>query len=254
MSYSMLINCDLGESFGEHRVGDDANIMPHLDQANIACGFHGGDPLTIRNTLLLAAQHGVSVGAHPAYPDLEGFGRRRMQLEHENLLAILQYQLSAIEGMARSLDLTLAHIKPHGALYHDMMSKPCVRAAILEAVAAFPVPLTLIAQASTANNQVRTECERLGIAVAFEAFADRAYEADGTLVARAQEGAVLSENAMLAQVKQLCTTGSVTAIDGSSLALQADTLCVHGDTPGAATAIRSIRAIVDERYRGDRER
>src|SRR6056297_3211493 len=145
----MLLNCDLGESYGTRRIGEDTAIMPHIHQANIACGLHGGDPLTIARTLQLARQCGVAVGAHPSYPDLEGFGRRSMALSDEELVAAVQYQMAALEGMALSAGLTLVHVKPHGALYNDMQANPAVRAAVLRAVATYHRPLTLILQATS---------------------------------------------------------------------------------------------------------
>jgi UPF0271 protein len=144
----MLLNCDLGESYGSWTMGLDAEVMPHIDQANIACGFHGGDPLTIRKTLALAAEHGVNIGAHPAYPDLVGFGRRPMNLSADEIIANLHYQVAALEGMASSQGLVLDYIKPHGALYNDMMAKSEVRAAIMQAVASYHRPLALMLQAT----------------------------------------------------------------------------------------------------------
>ena len=137
----MLLNCDLGESFGRWTKGVEATVMPFIHQANIACGFHAGDPLTLRQTLALTAEHGVAIGAHPAYPDLVGFGRRSMTLSREEIIANLHYQIAALDGMAHALGLTLAYVKPHGALYHDMMARSEVRAAIIEALVSYHRPL-----------------------------------------------------------------------------------------------------------------
>ena len=157
----MLLNCDLGESYGSWTMGMDAAVMPHIDQANIACGFHGGDPLTIRNTLALAAQHGVTVGAHPAYPDLVGFGRRSMHLSADEIIASVHYQVAALDGMACSQGLQLAYVKPHGALYNDMMANATVRDAIMRALASYHRPLALMLQATSAADDHRQEAEQL---------------------------------------------------------------------------------------------
>jgi UPF0271 protein len=241
----MLLNCDLGESYGSWTMGMDAAVMPHIDQANIACGFHAGDPLAMRATLALAASHGVSIGAHPAYPDLVGFGRRSMNLSTDELIATLHYQVAALEGMARSLGLELSYVKPHGALYNDMMANPQVRATILQALTSYHRPLTLMLQATTAAQQHRAEADALGIDVLFEAFADRCYDDDGSLLSRSKPGAVHTRERMLLQVEQLKKEGTVTTVSGKRLELQVDTLCVHGDNPESVQAIQAIRALVD---------
>jgi UPF0271 protein len=240
----MLLNCDLGESFGHWTMGSDALVMPHIDQANIACGFHAGDPLTLSTTLSLAAQHGVAVGAHPAYPDLAGFGRRSMALTSQELIANLHYQMGAVEGMAYSQGLTLGHIKPHGALYNDMMKNTQIRSAILQAVADYHRPLTLIMQATEQADRFREEAQSNGVELMFEAFADRCYDDDGSLLHRSQHGAVLDQERMLAQVAQLCQDHTVTTVSGAVIQLQAQTLCIHGDNPGSVQAIKAIRALV----------
>jgi len=240
----MLLNCDLGESYGSWTMGLDADVMPHIDQANIACGFHGGDPLTLRRTLALAAAHGVAVGAHPSYPDLVGFGRRSMDLSADEIIASLHYQVAALEGMALAQGLALAYVKPHGALYNDMMAKPAVRSAIMQALACYHRPLPLMLQATPAAAHHRAEAEALGIGVMFEAFADRCYDDDGGLLSRRKPGAVHTKQRMLAQVGQLRQRGTVTTVSGLELPLQADTLCVHGDNPEGVQAIQAIRALV----------
>jgi UPF0271 protein len=240
----MLLNCDLGESYGSWTMGLDAQVMPHIDQANIACGYHGGDPVTLRKTLALAAQHGVSIGAHPSYPDLVGFGRRSMALSAEEIEAMLHYQIAALEGMALSQGLQLAYVKPHGALYNDMMARGEVRAAIIHAIAAYHKPLPLMLQATPAAAEHREEAAARGVSVLFEAFADRCYDDDGSLLSRRKPGAVHDRERMLAQVAQLCDKGTVTTVSGQSLPLQADTLCVHGDNLEGVQAIRDIRALV----------
>ena len=241
----MLLNCDLGESYGSWTMGLDAAVMPHIDQANIACGFHGGDPLTIRNTLSMAAEHGVSVGAHPAYPDLVGFGRRSMQLSAEEIIASLHYQVAALEGMAAIQGLKLAYVKPHGALYNDMMAIAAVREAIMQAMASYHRTLPLMLQATPQADEHRREADSLGIMLLFEAFADRCYDDDGKLLSRRLPGAVHNHEKMLAQVQQLREHGSVTTVSGEIIQLQVDTLCVHGDNQEGVAAIEAIRALVD---------
>jgi UPF0271 protein len=241
----MLLNCDLGESYGSWTMGLDAEVMPHIDQANIACGFHGGDPLTIRKTLALAAEHGVNIGAHPAYPDLVGFGRRPMNLSADEIIANLHYQVAALEGMAQSQGLTLNYVKPHGALYNDMMAKSEVRAAIMQAVASYHRPLALMLQATPQADDHRTEADTFGVELLFEAFADRCYDDDGKLLSRTKPGAVHNRERMLAQVTQLQRDNTVTTVSDKVIALQADTLCVHGDNLEGVQAIQAIRALVD---------
>ncbi len=241
----MLLNCDLGESYGSWTMGHDALVMAHIDQASIACGFHAGDPLTMRRTLLLARQHGVAVGAHPAYPDLVGFGRRSMALGADELTAVLHYQIAALDGMAQSVGLALSYAKPHGALYHDMMQQSAVRATILHALSIYPRPLALVLQASARNEALRAEADAAGVTLLFEAFADRAYTDDGNLQPRNQPGAALDREALLAQVAQLRRASCVTTTGGQVLALQFDTLCVHGDNPDSVGAIAAVRALLD---------
>ena len=240
----MLLNCDLGESYGSWTMGLDEEVMPHIDQANVACGFHGGDPLTMRKTLQLAAEHGVKVGAHPAYPDLVGFGRRPMNLTADEIVANMQYQVAALEGMAASQGLHVEYVKPHGALYNDMMAKEEVRAAIMEAVASYHRPIALMLQGTPDADAHREEAAAHGISLLFEAFADRCYDDDGRLLSRRKPGAVHTREKMLEQVAQLSKNGTVTTVSGNTMTLAADTLCVHGDNMEGVQAIREIRALV----------
>ena len=240
----MLLNCDLGESFGNWRMGLDDEVMPHLDQANVACGFHAGDPVTMEKTLALAARHGVSVGAHPAYPDLVGFGRRSMALSAEELRATLHYQIAALDGMAGIAGISLDYVKPHGALYNDMMADGEVRRAVMDAVARYPKPLRLMLLGTADAPLHREEAGALGLDLYFEAFADRCYDDDGRLLSRRKAGAVHSRERMLEQVRQLRDDGTVTTVSGTRLTRPADTLCVHGDNAEGIAAIRDIRSIV----------
>ncbi len=240
----MKLNCDLGESYGSWSMGLDEQVMPYIDQANIATGFHAGDPLVMRRTLALARQHDVAIGAHPAYPDLVGFGRRSMNLSHEELLAALLYQIAALDGMASSEGVEMSYIKPHGALYNDMMAKDSVRATVIEAISSYHRPLKLMLQATAEADQHRAEAASAGIDILLEAFADRCYADDGKLLPRSEDGAVHSRDKMLAQVEQLSQKGTLTTVRGKELAVQADSLCVHGDNEAGVAAIQDIRALI----------
>jgi UPF0271 protein len=244
MSETMKLNCDLGESFGAWTMGLDAEVMPHIDQANVATGFHAGDPLVIQHTLRLAASHGVTVGAHPAYPDLVGFGRRSMICTREEIISKIHYQVAALDGMSTCAGLELRYVKPHGALYNDMMARSEVRMAILEALAEYHRPLALMLQATPEIGLHREEADRAGIEVWFEAFADRCYDDEGKLVSRRLDGAVHNRAKMLAQVEQLRSKGTVTTASGKELPVVADTLCVHGDNLEGVQAIREIRDLL----------
>jgi len=240
----LLLNCDLGESFGAWAKGVDHQVMPHIDQASIACGFHAGDPLVIKQTLAMAAEHGVAVGAHPSYPDLAGFGRRSMKLAATELIAILQYQIAALAGMAQNIGLSLSYVKPHGALYNDMMINGQLRSAVMQAIAECDLSLAFMLQATSDWEEHRAEAEAFNIQPLFEAFADRCYDDSGALLSRAESGAVLCREKMLDQVRQLQEDSSVTTVNGQRLTLAADTLCVHGDSPDAVRAIKEIRQLL----------
>ena len=243
----MKLNCDLGESFGSWNMGLDASVMPHIDQANIACGFHAGDPLVMTKTLKLAKEHGVTVGAHPGYPDLVGFGRRSMNCSKEEIIAFVQYQIAALDGMAKTQGLALCYVKPHGALYNDMMVNTAVLEAILIAISGYQSaaqPLKLMLQATLNIESHRALAKTYGIEILAEAFADRCYDDDGKLLSRTKAGAVHNKEKMLAQVKQLKEQGSVTTVSGNVLSLNVDSLCVHGDNIEGVQAIEEIKALI----------
>ena len=240
----MKLNCDLGESFGAWTMGLDNEVMLHIDQANIACGFHAGDPLVMQQTLALAKKSNVSVGAHPSYPDLVGFGRRSMNCSSEEIIALVHYQVAALDGMANAQGVSLDYVKPHGALYNDMMRKPEVFAAILMALAQYPKKLALMLQATADLAHYKPQANKLGLVIYSEAFADRCYDDEGRLLARSQAGAILNKEAMLAQVKQLSSQGTVTTISGKVLKLSVDSLCVHGDNIEGVQAICEIKALL----------
>lgn len=244
-SRPLLLNCDLGESFGSWQMGLDAQAMPYIDQANIACGFHAGDANVMRYTLMLAKQHQVTIGAHPAYPDLQGFGRRSMQCSEQEIINLIHYQTAALDGMAQCQGLNLSYIKPHGALYNDMMSKAEVWRAVLQAVASYHKPLKLMILANGAAAQYHQDAATMGVSLLLEAFADRRYTDEGKLTSRTQAGAVLHGDAVLQQVQQLLNHGSVTTASGNTLPLQADTLCVHGDNLAAINQLQQIRELIN---------
>lgn len=242
----MLLNCDLGESFGAWSMGMDEHVMPHIDQANVACGFHAGDPLVMQKTLRMAKENNVQVGAHPAYPDLMGFGRRSVHASANEIHALIHYQLAALDGMAACAGIELAYVKPHGALYNDMMAKPSVRQAIMKAIADYYRPVKLMLQATPEAENHRQEAEHYGIELLFEAFADRCYDDDGKLLSRTKPGAVHNREKMLAQVRQIAEDQTITTVSGHTLKLQIDTICVHGDNNEGVEAIREIREMLSK--------
>ncbi|MDE0841728.1 MAG: 5-oxoprolinase subunit PxpA [Porticoccaceae bacterium] len=245
-SMQLLLNCDLGESFGAWRMGVDEQVMPFIDQANIACGFHAGDPMVMKHTLQAAKNHNVAVGAHPSYPDLGGFGRRSMTLPAADLIAILQYQIAALVGMANNLGIQVEYVKPHGALYNDMMVNGLIRSAVMQAIAETDRPLAFMMQANGDYETNRSEAKAFGLKVMFEGFADRCYDDRGALVSRAQMGAVHNREKMLAQVTQLMEHGSVTTENGHLMPLHIDSLCVHGDNLAGVESIADIRRLIDQ--------
>ncbi|MDG1200990.1 MAG: 5-oxoprolinase subunit PxpA, partial [Porticoccaceae bacterium] len=232
--------------FGAWKMGLDDQVMPFIDQANIACGFHAGDPVVIKKTLLAAKRNNVQVGAHPSYPDISGFGRRSMKIPAVELIALLQYQIAALTGMASNLGIEVAYVKPHGALYNDMMADGHIRSAVMEAISECHQPLAFMLQATPDAETHREEAKAFGLEVLFEAFADRCYDDSGALLSRAKEGAVHSREKMLEQIIQLQQHGTVTTVSGHQLELQADSLCVHGDNMDGVNAIEKIRQLISQ--------
>ena len=242
----ILLNCDMGESFGAWQMGDDAHAMPLVDQANLACGFHAGDPLTIQRSVALAVRHGVSIGAHPAYPDLQGFGRRHLACSAEEVQALVLYQLGALDAFCRAAGTQLAYVKPHGALYNDLLRSDELFEAVLAACARYRPGLPLMVLALADNRREQRLAAALGVPLLFEAFADRAYQADGQLLPRSQAGAVYQHSEqILAQALALATGQAFADIHGQALQLHADSLCVHGDNPQSLAVLRRLRALLD---------
>lgn len=245
----LLLNCDMGESFGPWTMGRDEDVMPLVDLANIACGFHASDPVTMTRTVLLAKQAGVDIGAHPSYPDLQGFGRRSMQCSPLEIVALVHYQIGALAGIAKVHGMALSHVKPHGALYNDMMRHESVLRAVLEAVATYDASLPLMVLATADNEAVGTVADEFGVRLWFEAFADRAYDEQGFLVPRSVPGAVHNDpEVIVAQALSLATSGQVQTLEGKTLTLDATTLCVHGDNDDSVRSVRRIRDALDGWY------
>ncbi|SDT15684.1 UPF0271 protein [Halopseudomonas xinjiangensis] len=244
----LLLNCDMGESFGAWTMGLDEQVMPHVDCANIACGFHASDPGTMRRTVALAVEHGVRIGAHPAYPDLVGFGRRSMNCSNQEVEDMLLYQIGALDGICRAEGARVEYVKPHGALYNDMMRRPDLLRAVMQAVHRYDSSLQLMLLARRDNSQAQTIADEIGIPLMFEAFADRAYDGEGFLLGRDQPGAVHHlATEILDQALTLSRGEPLTAADGSKLVLKADTLCVHGDNPESIMVVRQIATALEER-------
>jgi UPF0271 protein len=242
----ILLNCDMGESFGAWQMGDDAHAMPLIDQANLACGFHAGDPLTIQRSVALAVRNGVSIGAHPSYPDLQGFGRRHMACSAAEVLAMVLYQLGALEAFCRVAGTQLAYVKPHGALYNDLLCNDQLLSAVLQACGTYRLGLPLMVLALTDNRREQRLAAAAGVPLLFEAFADRAYQADGQLVPRHVPGAVHHDGEqILAQALAIAGGRAFPDIDGLPLQLRADSLCVHGDNPESLAVLRRLRAQLD---------
>ena len=229
------LNCDMGESFGRYTLGQDAAILPHVTSANIACGFHAGDPGVMAETVRLAAAAGVGIGAHPGYPDLQGFGRRNMDIAPEEVVALMTYQLGALAGFARVAGVPLTHVKPHGALYNQAAGDPRLARAVAQAVSGFSRELILVGLAGSALIAAGVE---IGLRVANEGFPDRAYNSDGTLRSRREPGAVLeSPEAVAANAVRLATEG----VSFANRGVPVETLCLHGDQPGAVTFAKALR-------------
>lgn len=225
------INCDMGESYRETKVGNDEKIMPYISSCNIACGFHGGDPLTIEKTLKLALQNGVKIGAHPSYPDLEGFGRRPMNLPPDELEALLKYQIGALKGMAEALGGKLHHVKAHGALYNHAAQDDAVANSIIKATKAVDPALFIYGPSGRGWKEV---AENARIKYVSEVFSDRNYNNDLTLVSRSEAGAMIRDvEESLGHILHIMKNNTVKTISGSERPITAETICIHGDKPGA---------------------
>ncbi|HAJ13318.1 MAG TPA: LamB/YcsF family protein [Comamonadaceae bacterium] len=235
----MDLNSDLGESLGAWRMGDDAAMLDIVSSANVACGFHAGDAAGILDTLKAAQARGVTVGAHVAYPDLAGFGRRAMDVASADLVADVIYQIGALQGLATAAGTTVRYVKPHGALYNTIAQDQRQARDVIAAIKAIDPALVLVALAGSPLVQWARDA---GLHVVSEAFADRAYTPQGALVSRRDKGAVLHDAEQIAKrMVRLVQEGIVEAIDGSTVRIEADSICVHGDSPGAVAIARELR-------------
>jgi len=233
------VNSDLGESFGLYTIGNDEQVLKYVTSANIACGMHAGDPLVMDKTVRIAASNGVGIGAHPGFPDLQGFGRRNMALTPEEVKAFVIYQVGALQAFAQSIGQELQHVKAHGALYNMASKDKKIALALAQGVKAVSSDLIFMALANSAMVEAGQE---IGLKVAQEIFADRAYNPDGTLVARGTPGAMIHDkDVAIPRVVRMVTEGKVTAITGEDIDIKADSICVHGDNPEALRFIEEIR-------------
>lgn len=239
---SIDLNSDVGESFGIYSLGLDEEVIPLISSANIACGYHAGDPAVMRHTVALAKKNGVGLGAHPGLPDLVGFGRRNMDVSLEEIKDFVTCQIGALQAVAALQGARLQHVKPHGALYNMAGKNPAIWDAVAEVMAGLDERLILFVLAGSDRQELESIGKRRGIRIAFEFFADRAYNTDGSLVSRKLPGAVIHENDVVAtKVLKFVKEGKVKTIEGSDIELKAETICVHGDNPKALALVKKIR-------------
>jgi len=237
---------DAGESFGRYSVVDEAALFPHLSSVHLACGFHAGDPAGLRRSIAAALAAGLSLGAHPGYPDLVGFGRRHIGLSTDELFADVVYQLGALEALVRVAGGRLGHVKAHGALYQDLHRNERLADVFARAVAAFDPELPVVLLAGPGGELARSAAERVGVRVVTEAFPDRAYLASGELAPRSMDGATVSDPAAVAERAVAFATGApVPALDGGEVVVTARTLCVHGDGPDAPAVAAAVRSALE---------
>ncbi|MCC3291737.1 MULTISPECIES: LamB/YcsF family protein [unclassified Arthrobacter] len=234
------LNSDVGESFGNWKMGDDAAVFESVSSANVACGFHAGDPSTIARTCRDAVAAGVTIGAHPAYRDLAGFGRRFLDCSYTELFDDVLYQLGALQAMARAAGSEIRYVKPHGALYNTIVRHEVHAKAVIDAVRTFDKDLPVLLLPGAVALDIAAEAGLRGVT---EAFADRNYNPDGTLVSRREANAVIHDAGQVTvNMVRLATQGTITAVDGTDIPMSAESICVHGDTPGAVAMAKAVRA------------
>ncbi|MCK4258196.1 MAG: 5-oxoprolinase subunit PxpA [Halanaerobiales bacterium] len=234
------INCDLGESFGRYKLGQDQEILSLITSANIACGFHAGDPRVMFETVKIAFQTGVGIGAHPGYPDLNGFGRREMKLSADEVYQMMIYQIGALQGFARLFGTKVEHVKPHGALYNRALKDYIIAEAIAQAVADLDDELILF---GLAGSELIRAGEKVGVRVAKEVFADRTFQNDGTLTPRSRSDAMIHDSKLaVKRVVKMVKEGKVETVDGKDISIKADTICVHGDEITALDFVKELRS------------
>ncbi|PHR73113.1 MAG: hypothetical protein COA66_04770 [Arcobacter sp.] len=240
------LNCDMGESFGIWKMGFDEKIMPYVDMANLACGFHASDPLTMTKAVILAMKHQVEIGAHPGYQDLVGFGRRSMLCSLEEIKAIVIYQIGALAGICKSHNTHISYVKPHGALYNDMMKDENIFKAILSGISSYNKELKLMILSSSKNEEYSNIAMNYGISLYYEVFADRNYNDDGSLVSRSNENAVIhDEFEVMDRISLLKDNGYLYSINKQRLFLRPHTICVHGDNEQALEFVKNIRKLLN---------
>lgn len=236
------LNSDVGESFGRYKLGLDEEVIPLISSANIACGFHAGDPAVMKHTISIAKQHGVAPGAHPGFLDLMGFGRRNMDLSLEEIKDDVTYQVGALQAFATMQGLTLQHVKPHGALYTMAVKDVRMWEPTIEVLAGLNKDLILVVLSGPNRKELEDMGSHYGVRIAFEFFADRAYNPDGSLVSRKEPGALIHDHQIAAErVLKMVTEGKVVSKDGGEIELHADTICVHGDNPKAVGLVKNVR-------------
>ncbi len=241
------LNADTGESFGLWPLGHDERLFPIITSANLACGFHAGDPLTIRKSVRLATKYGVAIGAHPGFRDLVGFGRRDIQLSPEEAHADTLYQLGALHAFVTCEKTTLHHVKPHGALYLRMLHDPDLARAVAQAVVDFSHELPLVVLGGPGGRIMQEAATEVGARIVLEAFPDRAYLPDGRLAARAMEGSLIRDPDLAAErAVAMVTQGRIAALGGGEAEVRADTLCIHGDNPEAPEIARAVRTALEK--------
>lgn len=239
------LNSDLGESFGAYKIGNDSAVIPLISSANVACGWHAGDSTVMEKTVELCSENGISVGAHPGYPDLVGFGRRALAVSADEMRTYIMYQVGALRAFLDAAGMTLQHVKPHGAMYNAAAKDPKLARAICEAVAKSAPGAILLC---LSGSEMCRAAEEVGIPYASEVFADRAYEDDGSLVARSKPGAVITdENEAIARTVRMVTEGKVTSVSGKDIDIKADSICVHGDNAHALEFVTRIREALTAR-------
>ncbi|MGD9057923.1 MAG: 5-oxoprolinase subunit PxpA [Desulfobacterales bacterium] len=240
------LNCDMGESFGAYKLGMDEAVIQYITSANIACAWHAGDPAVMNHTVAIAVEHGVGVGAHPGYPDLLGFGRRNMDCTMEELRNYVIYQVGALQAFCSAHGTRLQHVKPHGALYLTAVENEDVARAVAEAIVRVNPDLLYVALAGAKGELMTRIGQEVGLKVVYEAFPDRAYSPEGTLVSRRQPGAVIKDpQAVSERALQMVKENAVIAVDGTTIPLEAQTLCVHGDNPKAVDLVKGIRGMLE---------
>ena len=244
---NIKLNCDMGEGFGIYTIGLDKEIMPLIEMANLACGFHASDPVTMHKSIKMAKEQGVEIGSHPAYPDLIGFGRREMNCSEEEVVAFVLYQIGALDALCRSYKQKVTYVKPHGALYNNMMKDETIFKAIAKAISKYDKAIKLMILSSSQNSHYETLAKKYHIELLYEVFADRAYTDEGFLLSRSEKGAVISnKQEVITRAKLLFEKNILKTIHGKELKLKVDSICVHCDNESALELLKSLHKLKNE--------